>query len=264
MKDKFLHNSWNILYFDLVKEDAMKQIKALSACTLVLLLTGSTLQAQFVQEKRINASENYIKNQVMRILVTDAVTEKSVEADLTVRGLNPRKPVDMKATSDTTFEIRNYRLYSVSCVEEGYMYYAEKFWPEEKEIHLQQVKLKPLAVGQKTDIRDISFLGNKTEIYHKSKPALAELKEFMILNPNVRIEVIGHVNGPDNSRSQKVYNKASLERAQAVIDYLVTEGIDKDRFEAVGKGNTEMIYPDPQTEWQNEANRRIQIKVISI
>lgn len=242
----------------------MKQIKALSAFTLVLLFTGSTLQAQFVQEKRISATENYINNQVMRILVTDASTKKSVETDLTVRGLNPRKPVDMKATADTTFEIRNYRLYTVSCVEKGYMYYAEKFWPEEKELHLQQVKLKTLAVGQTTDIRDISFLGNKTEIYHKSKPALAELKEFMTVNPNVRIEVIGHVNGPDNAKSQKFYNKASLERAQAVVDYLISEGIDKDRFEAVGKGNTEMMYPDPQTEWQNEANRRIQIKVIDL
>jgi outer membrane protein OmpA-like peptidoglycan-associated protein len=144
------------------------------------------------------------------------------------------------------------------------MYYAEKFWPEEKAVHTQEVRLKPLATGLKTDIRDIVFLGDKTEIYHKSKPALDELIEFLTLNKSVRIAVIGHVNGPDNDRSERVYRKASIERAQAVVDYLVGAGIDPERLEAVGKGNTEMIYADPQTEWQNEANRRIEIEILSL
>jgi outer membrane protein OmpA-like peptidoglycan-associated protein len=144
------------------------------------------------------------------------------------------------------------------------MYYAEKFWPEEKAVHTQEVRLKPLATGLKTDIRDIVFLGDKTEIYHKSKPALDELIEFLNLNKTMRIAVIGHVNGPDNDRAERVYRKASLERAQAVVDYLVAAGIAAERLEAVGNGNQEMIYADPQTEWQNEANRRIEIEILSL
>ncbi len=231
----------------------------------ILFLLGTTsVSAQFVQERSIDENEPSIANQMMQLAVFDDRSNKPMTATIRVRGLNPRKTVDFENIVDTTFVIKTYRLYSVTCVKPGYMYYAEKFWPEEKAVHTQEVRLKPLATGLKTDIRDIVFLGDKTEIYHKSKPALDELIEFLTLNKSVRIAVIGHVNGPDNDRSERVYRKASLERAQAVVDYLVGAGIAPERLEAVGKGNTEMIYADPQTEWQNEANRRIEIEILSL
>tara|TARA_B100000963_G_C22483470_1_gene605778 strand:+ start:111 stop:356 length:246 start_codon:yes stop_codon:yes gene_type:complete len=72
----------------------------------LLLLNGSKIQAQFAQEKRISATENYIKNQVIRILVSEAVSMKSIKTDLTLCVLNPREPVLMPSTTDTFFEIR--------------------------------------------------------------------------------------------------------------------------------------------------------------
>lgn len=228
----------------------------------ILVSTGAL--AQFTQEKSISANEVEIDKQVMNVSVFDASSKNAVEADISITGLNPRKPVIFKSIADTTFEIRNYRLYTVSCVKEGYMYYSEKFWPEEKRVHKQEVELRPLAVGLKTDVREITFLGNRTEIYHKSKPALQEIMDFMEMNPTVKLAIIGHVNGPDNSRSAKFYVKASLERAQTVIDYLVENGVAEDRLMAKGMGNTEMLYPDPSTDWQNEANRRIEIEVVGL
>lgn len=242
----------------------MKQLVAHILVLSTMVASVSTVNAQFVQEKRIDATESAVNSQVMRILVQNAETNESVETDVVIRGLNPRKPVTMKAVADTTFAIRNYRLYTVSCVELGYMYYSEKFWPEEKELHIQKVKLQTLAVGLDTDIRDIEFLGDKTEIYHKSKPALDELIGFLNVNPTVSIAVIGHVNGPDNAKSQKFYNKVSVQRAEAIVAYLTEHGIAEDRLSAEGAGNSDMMYPDPQTEWQNEANRRIQIRITSI
>ncbi|MDG1261246.1 MAG: OmpA family protein [Flavobacteriales bacterium] len=239
-----------------------KIITSFIALSGILVSTGAL--AQFTQEKSIAANEVEIDKQVMNVTVFDSSSKKAVEADVSITGLNPRKPVVFKAIEDTTFEIRNYRLYTVSCVKEGYMYYSEKFWPEEKRIHEQDVELRPLAIGLKTDVREITFLGNRTEIYHKSKPSLQEIIDFMAINPSVKIAIIGHVNGPDNSRSAKFYVKASLERAQTVIDYLVENGVDEERLMAKGMGNTEMLYNDPSTDWQNEANRRIEIEVIGL
>ena len=235
--------------------------------TLTLLMGAfapGLLHAQFVQERSIENNERSIQQQQMELTVFDADSRESMTADVNIYGLNPRKGVTMKAVEDTTFEIRNYRLYTVSCVKQGYMYYSEKFWPEEVKIHKQDVALRPLAVGQKTDVRDITFLGDKTEIYHKSKPALEELVEFMKINPTIKIVVIGHVNGPDNKRSQRFYVKASESRAAAVRDYLIGRGIEESRVTTKGAGNTEMIYPDPVTDWQNEANRRIEIELTAI
>lgn len=243
----------------------MLKINLPTLLSLLGLLFVSQLSAQFVQEKSIAANEASINNQQMQISVIDANTDSPLKADINVYGLNPRKGVTMKSVTDTTFEIRNYRLYTISCIEKGYMYYSDKFWPDEKALHLQEVQMRPLEVGQKTDVRDITFLGDKTEIYHKSKPALAEIIDFLKLNPTVSIAVIGHVNGPDNSRSQRFYEKASVSRAEVVMNYLIEEGgIDARRLSAKGAGNKEMIYIDPVTDWQNQANRRIEIEVTGL
>lgn len=222
------------------------------------------MQAQFIAERGIDDREENITNQMMHIAVFDAVTKKPLPSDFSVNGLNPRKPTDFSAVTDTVLEIKAYRQYTVTCVREGYMLYSEKFWPEEAHMHNQNVALRPLAVGLKTDMREITFLGDKTEIHLRSKPALDELIRWMQLNKSVSIAVIGHVNGPDNERSARFYLKASLERAKAVCDYLIENGIAAERLEIRGAGNTEMIYPDPATDWQNDANRRIEIEVIGL
>lgn len=230
----------------------------------VLTALCASVSAQFTQERRISENEPYVVRQQMHLSVTDASTMELVNADVLIKGLNPRKTVAFEAVADTSFEIKNYRLYTVSCVEKGFMYYNAKFWPSEAQTHEQVVELKPIAVGLKTDIRDITFLGDKTEIYHKSKPTLEELIDWMTLNPTVKIAVIGHVNGPDNNKSQKFYNKASTMRAKAVVDYLIAQGIDSERLEAKGAGNTEMLFPEPNTDWEHEANRRIEIEVVGL
>lgn len=233
--------------------------------TLVFALAlVSTAHSQFVTDRAIKEGEASPEFQVMNISVFDAATKQPLPSDIRVKGLNPRKAIEFENVTDTVIEIRNYRMYSVSCVKPGYMFYAEKFWPDESMVHTQPVALRPLEVGLKTDVRDVVFLGDKTQIYHKSKPALDELIEFLEINKSVQIAIIGHVNGPDNNRAQRVYQKASLARAKSVRDYLVDNGVDPKRLEVRGAGNTEMIYPDPITDWQNEANRRIEIEITGL
>jgi len=238
--------------------------KHLIAGLLFFLVCPSDIFSQFTQEKKISENETMSSELYMKIIVENDSSHNTMEADVTVNGLNPRKPVIFQSVSDTTFQIKNYRLYTVSCLKKGFMYYSEKFWPSEDAVHIQKVTLTPIKVGLKTDVRDITFLGDQTAIYHKSKPALLDIKEFLELNPSMKIAIVGHVNGPDNQRSKKFYHKASIERAQAVVDYLIDLGVDEDRLEAQGAGNTEMLYPDPKTDWQNEANRRVEILITEI
>lgn len=241
------------------------RLHTLNTILLLIALIGYVgATAQFVEERSISENERDISDQIMDIEVIDAGSGKPLEADVTIYGLNPRKPVVFESVQDTSFEIKTYRLYTVSCVKQGYMYYAEKFWPDEKKVHEQKVDLKPLQVGLKADLRNITFLGDRTEIYHKSKPALEELIQFLQVNPTVKLTIIGHVNGPDNDRSKRFYRKASEERAAAVKKYLVESGIAGERLSARGAGNEEMLYPNPITDWQNEANRRVEIEVTGI
>jgi len=228
------------------------------------MLLSMAADAQFTTEKAIDSTKVEVEEQKMRLFVTDSKSKKGMEADVMVKGLNPRKTIVFKNLSDTILELKKYRIYTVSVIKKGYMYHAHKFWPDESAQHIERIELKSLVPGLKTSVEDITFLGDDTQIYHKSFAALEELIEFLKINPNTRIAVIGHANGPigKDQKSTSFYRKVTEKRAEAVIDYLIQHGISKERLEAKGAGNTQMIYPDPQTEWQIEANRRIEIEVI--
>lgn len=231
--------------------------------SVILLQFCIGASAQFVTEKSIDENEEEIKDQKMHIQVIDAASKSAATADLRIEGIS-RKELILKAVSDTVLPIRTYRLLNISCVKQGYMYFAKKFWPEEKHVHEEKIMLLPLKVGLKTDVQAITFIGDETQVYSKSMWALDELLEFMKLNPTVQLAIIGHVNGPDKEMSAAFYKKASLKRAEAVVNYLISKGIDKSRLEARGQGNTQMLYPKPIADWQSEANRRIEIEVIGL
>ena len=239
-------------------------LRLLALATALSFVTSS--RAQFVTEKTSDSTSNAeVEEQVMVLSITEGNTKQLMKADVIIKGLNPRRPVIFKGISDTSFIFKNYRLYTISVIEKGYMYYAHKFWPKETTVHNERIVLQPLKVGLKTDIEDITFLGDQTDIYHKSVPALEELLEFLSLNPEVKIRVIGHANGPESEKKGAgFYKKGSEKRAEAVRDYLIQHGITADRLSTRGAGNTEMIYPNPATDWETQANRRIQIEVIGL
>lgn len=242
----------------------MKKFFGAISILLLFFLLSSEASAQFTTEEKLDSTNTADVEQKMLLTVIDYKTKKPMEADVMVKGLNPRKTVVFKDLSDSTLQLKKYRIYTVSVVKEGYMYFAHKFWPAETTVHIERIELKPLSLGVKSSIEDITFLGDETQIYHKSVAALEELTEFLTINPSVSICVIGHVNGPVNEdqKSDAFYRKASEKRSQTVVDYLIQHGIDKVRLTSRGMGNKQMIYPDPQTEWQVGANRRIEIEVI--
>jgi len=85
---------------------------------------------------------------------------------------------------------------------------------------------------------------------------------FMEKNPTVMIEVGGHVNGP-GERNFKRYKELSYNRADAVKSYLIKNGIVESRVDFKGYGNSQMLYSRPKSPYQESANRRVEIKILS-
>ena len=246
----------------------MKFVFSLLCLIFALLLGPGLATAQFIEELKIDSTQvPEVEDQKMQITVTDFKSKMYTDADVMIKGLNPRKTVVLKNFTDSTLLLKSYRIYTVSVVKEGYMYYAHKFWPAEATTHYERVELKPLSVGLKTSIEDITFLGDETQLYHKSVSALEELVQFLTVNPSVKVCIIGHANCPVNEEkknSDAYYRRASEKRAESVVEYLVLHGIAADRLTTRGMGNKQMLYPDPQTEWQVSANRRIEIEITDL
>ena len=143
---------------------------------------------------------------------------------------------------------------------------AEGYYPKDIAQHVIAASgqadtffLTPITHGSITKLDDIFFLGGLAIISDESLPSLKKLRDFLVLNESVSIEIQGHVNDDGtNSISSK---RLSKKRAKKIMEYLVDSGVSASRLSAVGMGNTKPVYANPETDEQKEANRRVEIKI---
>ncbi len=102
--------------------------------------------------------------------------------------------------------------------------------------------------------QQIQFEFNKATIRPVSFPILDAVREVLVANPNIKLEVQGHT---DNV-GQAAYNqKLSQQRADSVRTYLVKAGIDPSRLVAKGYGMAQPLVPN-NSEANRTLNRRVQ------
>jgi outer membrane protein OmpA-like peptidoglycan-associated protein len=122
------------------------------------------------------------------------------------------------------------------------------------------IKLIPFKRGTTAKLDEIYFSPGLATILEDSYPRLERLRDFMVLNPQISIEIQGHVN-EDKTFSGLFSVRLSKKRALRILDFLVESGIDPKRLTAVGFGNSKPVYPDPKDPLQKEANRRVEILI---
>lgn len=122
-----------------------------------------------------------------------------------------------------------------------------------------EIKLDKLNEGQTIKVDKLFFDIDSYKVTEISKPALDEIYDYMRKDGRVKIEVGGHT----NRRCQTDYcNELSTNRAKAVVDYLVSKGINADRLKYKGYGKTKLVDFGKNQEAQKR-NQRVEIKIIS-
>jgi outer membrane protein OmpA-like peptidoglycan-associated protein len=117
-----------------------------------------------------------------------------------------------------------------------------------------------LKVGQKIRLEKLHFYGNSDVVLPESQYVLEKLLQIMISNPTLVIDIQGHI-----CCSVIDYNKISNIRAKAVYDFLLKNGISKDRMSHKGLGSSSPIHALPeQSEEERIINRRVEIEIIKI
>jgi outer membrane protein OmpA-like peptidoglycan-associated protein len=114
------------------------------------------------------------------------------------------------------------------------------------------------AAGEDLKIEEkIIYASGKYTIEKQSIPTLDKVAKVLKENTNVLLEIIAHTDADGND---KVNQALSEKRANAVMDYLVSKGIDAQRLTAVGKGETAIRNRCENTidcsEKEKEYNRR--------
>ncbi len=112
---------------------------------------------------------------------------------------------------------------------------------------------------EKVTFYNINFMKGKATILSSSRSALEYLHEQMVEHPNMEIIIEGHT---DNVGDEEALMNLSLERARAIRDYLIFQGISKERMRITGKGATKALFEN-RTEKGRQKNRRVEVMMIN-
>ena len=121
----------------------------------------------------------------------------------------------------------------------------------------------PPSVGGERVVLDVTrFVGNDTKVMRSSVAPMLLLLRFKQANRKVKVEIQGHVNGP-TYKNTKEFIELSTGRAKTVFEFLLVNDVEPSRISFVGLGNSQMLYPEPKNKEQSEANRRVEIRILS-
>ena len=115
----------------------------------------------------------------------------------------------------------------------------------------------PVVVNE-MNLEGIEFDLNSDRILPNNTPILNNAVNY-INSSNGSYTVIG---ATDTRASEEYNQKLSERRANSVKNYLISNGVNASKLNAVGRGKKDLKYPecDPATkcpEWKNRANRRV-------
>lgn len=224
-------------------------------------LAGYTVRFHYDPPPPPPEPEEKKQRQQLVINIVDAKTNKPVDASLTIDGMRFDEVVEAKGRSSYSYEMDVYRNVKIGCTRKGYMFQTVRVKGSTDPVVTVDLKLTPIGAGEKVVLDDIRFVGNEDKVMRQSEASLLLLLRFMQENPNVRIEIEGHVNGP-TFKNKKEFIDLSTARAKTVYDFLLVNEIEPERISYVGLGNSQMLYPAPKNKEESEANRRVEIKVL--
>ena len=119
-------------------------------------------------------------------------------------------------------------------------------------------KVGDSQVGEKLKIENLNFMINTFIVVNESRGKLYELLLVLQKNPNLKIEIQGHLCCMPVDRTD-----LSTQRAKAIHNFLVSNKIDKTRLSYKGFGSTLPIHSLPEKdETQRAANRRVEILIV--
>ncbi|WP_333820940.1 OmpA family protein [Ohtaekwangia sp.] len=152
--------------------------------------------------------------------------------------------------------------YGVSTERDGYLFNSINFslpeFAEYQEIDTHIIMVKA-EVGSKVVLKNIFFDIGKSDLKPESIAEVENIKELLITNPNLNVQINGHTDNTGNAETNKVL---SLKRATAVVNYLIEHGIAASRLSAKGYGSERPIVSNDDEEGGRAINRRTEIEII--
>ena len=198
--------------------------------------------------------------------IVDEASGEPLQATIQVTNKAGKVIKSVKTNTDGTYSLDLESIpagteYSIMFKSNGYAYEMRKFKPKETNPEmLMDVSLHKVRVGMVRILRNIYFDYDKTTLKPSSFEELNELVAMMAKSPTMTFEINGHT---DNFGSTEYNMALSRKRALAVVNYLVSKGVDRSRLTPVGYGERKPLATNDDETEGRELNRRTEFKVIT-
>jgi outer membrane protein OmpA-like peptidoglycan-associated protein len=204
------------------------------------------------------------RGNVVRGKVIDSKTKFPIRAQVELFDLKSNNKISVFESDSVNgmylIVVPGLSQYALHVTEPGYLFHSLHFNYEEKDQEqslIINLELQPISKDATAVLNNIFFDFNKAELTERSFSELNEVAKFLKDNPTVKVEISGHTDNIGN----EAYNKQlSLQRAKAVVDYLILRGIETPRLSQKGYGSQKPLKPNDSEE-NRQSNRRIEFRI---
>ncbi len=208
---------------------------------------------------------------VRKALLSGVVTDHKDKPMVAKVQIDGPEPSELSAAADTGAFAKQLPVgsYVVKVTADGYMAKARRFELKENQEVMAEFKLSPrpkrkVVILQKNRKkiavrRKIHFASGKTDLRADANQILDGVVEVMVENPGLKkLRIDGHT---DSVGAAGQNMRLSQGRAEAVMNYLIQQGIEADRLSFKGFGETKPIAPNNSRRGR-EQNRRVEFTIL--
>jgi len=240
------------------------------------IVTNDGSLAYYSKEESKNRSRLYqiqlprsivtnFKGNVLKGKVQDARSSQPLKARVELFNIQRNEPVSFVESDSVTGEylmvLPGGAEYALYVSKTSYLFESLHFnYRQTEEVRpvVKNVSLTPVGKDASIILNNLFFDVDKYELKQESLTELMEIVKFLQANYSVKIEISGHT---DNSGSASHNQELSLQRAAAVAEFLVKQGIDPKRLSQKGYGAQRPLQPN-NTEENRQLNRRIEFRIL--
>jgi outer membrane protein OmpA-like peptidoglycan-associated protein len=205
---------------------------------------------------------------VYGVEILTASTKQSIE-DPYFEKASEKYPIsEIYSDADSTY---SYSVGQANSLDQVYPIYSYLKSQDYKEAVVKKYDKK--SVIDLSDLNDVSeedlenmilrssailFEKNKYTVDSSSYELLNKVTDLMVKFPKVKLKISAHT---DNTGSDSYNEKLSQKRAESVMTFLISKGIDASRFSCVGLGSKYPIQ-DNLSEANRKLNRRVEFETM--
>lgn len=153
--------------------------------------------------------------------------------------------------------------YTFAVNRQGYLYFSKQYELSKANAdstYKMDIPLQPIEMNATLTFKNVQFEINSSTLLTVSLVELDKLVQLLNENPKIKIQVSGHTDNVGNPADNL---KLSNARAKAVVDYLLSKGVNAARLTWKGFGETKPVA-DNKTEEGRAKNRRTEFTIIGL